>query len=83
MLKTLAIIGSTPASKVGVQLDFIKPFEAHNIAEFVLVPQDDATSLSWTMHGPTPWLSKLMQVFVSRGKDFEAGLANLKVLVEK
>jgi hypothetical protein len=87
MLKTLAIIGSTPASKVGVQLDFIKPFEGHNIAEFVLVPQDDATSLSWTMHGPTPWLSKLMQVFVSRdsliGKDFEAGLANLKVLVEK
>ena len=51
------------------------------------MPQDDATSLSWTMHGPTPWLSKLMQVFVSRdsliGKDFEAGLANLKVLVEK
>ena len=83
----MEIIESTPASKVAIQLDFIKPFEGHNITEFVLVPQGDATNLSWTMHGPTPYVSKLMQVFVSMdsliGKDFEAGLANLKALAEK
>jgi hypothetical protein len=39
------------------------------------------------MRGPTPFISKLMQVFVSMdsmvGKDFEAGLANLKASAEK
>ena len=83
----MEIIESTPASKVGIQLDFIKPFESHNIAEFTFAPEGDATRVTWTMHGPTPFISKLMQVFVSMdtmiGKDFEAGLANLKTLTEK
>jgi hypothetical protein len=83
----MEIIDSTPASKVGIQLDFIKPFEGHNIAEFTLVPQGDATQVNWAMRGPTPFISKLMQVFVSMdtmiGKDFEEGLANLKTLAEK
>ena len=38
------------------------------------------------MHGPSPYVSKLMQVFFNMdkivGKDFEDGLANLKVLAE-
>jgi len=83
----MEIIESTPATKVGIQLDFIKPFEGHNIAEFTLAPQGETTNVTWTMHGPAPFISKLMQVFVSMdtmiGKDFEAGLANLKTVVEK
>ena len=83
----MEIIESTPAAKVGIQLDFIKPFEGHNIAEFTLAPQGETTDVTWTMHGPAPFISKLMQVFVSMdtmiGKDFEAGLANLKAVVEK
>ena len=78
---------SVPASRVGIQLDFIKPFEGHNITEFTLVPQGDATQVTWSMHGPTPFISKLMQVVVNMdtmiGKDFEAGLANLEALTEK
>jgi hypothetical protein len=39
------------------------------------------------MHGPAPFLSKMMQVFMNMdrmiGKDFEAGLANLKGLAER
>jgi hypothetical protein len=38
------------------------------------------------MHGPAPFISRLMQVFMNIdrmiGKDFEAGLANLKRLTE-
>ena len=83
----MEIIESTPASKLGIQLDFIKPFEGHNIAEFSLAPEADATRVNWVMHGPTPFVSKVMQVFVSMdtliGKDFEEGLANLKALTEK
>ncbi len=83
----MEIIESAPSSKVGIQLDFIKPFEGHNVAEFTLTPQgDNSTQVNWAMRGPTPFVSKLMQVFVSIdtmiGKDFEEGLANLKKLTE-
>jgi hypothetical protein len=39
------------------------------------------------MDGPAPFISKVMQLFVSMdsmaGKDFETGLANLKAAAEK
>jgi uncharacterized protein YndB with AHSA1/START domain len=83
----MEITEPVPPTKLVIKLDFIKPFEGHNIAEFTLEPQGDATQLTWAMHGPTPFVSKLMQVFVSMdaliGKDFEAGLANLKAAAEK
>ena len=83
----MEIVESTPASKIGIQLDFLKPFEGHNRTAFTLTPQGDATQVNWAMTGPTPFVSKLMQVFVDMdqmiGKDFEEGLSNLKVLTEK
>ena len=75
---------STPSapSKIVIKLDFFTPFEAHNTAEFTMLPQGDATNVTWAMHGPAPFMSKVMQVFMNIdnmiGKDFEAGLANLK-----
>jgi uncharacterized protein YndB with AHSA1/START domain len=83
----MEIVESEPARKVGIQLDFIKPFEGHNIAEFTLTQQGDATQVNWQMRGPAPFITKLMQVFVSMdtmiGKDFEEGLANLKAVAER
>ena len=83
----MELMQSTPASALAIKLDFIKPFEGHNIAEFTLKPQDDATLVHWAMHGPTPYVSKLMGMFLSMdtliGRDFEAGLANLKAAAEK
>jgi len=79
---------AAPPSKVVIQLDFLRPFEAHNITDFTLAPRPDATTeVTWLMRGPTPFVSKLMGVFVDMdkmiGKDFEAGLANLKAAAEK
>jgi uncharacterized protein YndB with AHSA1/START domain len=83
----MEIVESAPASKVGIQLDFLKPFEGHNLTAFTLSPQGDGTQVNWAMTGPTPFVSKLMQVFVDMdkmiGKDFEEGLSNLKKLAEK
>lgn len=83
----MEITESSAPSKVVIQLDFLKPFEAHNITEFSLVPQGDATQVTWKMQGPAPFVTKLMQVFVSMdkmvGKDFETGLANMKAIAEK
>jgi len=82
-----ASLPSNSPSKVVIKLDFLKPFEAHNTAEFTMLPQGGATSVIWVMHGPAPFLSKVMQVFMNMdrmiGRDFEAGLANLKTITEK
>ena len=84
---SMTVTESAPPSKVVLNLDFIKPFEGHNIVEFTLTPQGDATSVNWLMHGPANFMSKIMQVFISMdrmvGKDFETGLANLKAAAEK
>jgi hypothetical protein len=83
----MEILEATTPSKVEIKLDFLKPFEAHNTAEFTMLPQDAATRVVWVMQGPAPFMSKLMQVFMSFdnmiGKDFEAGLAKLKTISER
>ena len=83
----MEILEASTPSKLRIKLDFERPFEGHNIAEFTFVPQGDATLVTWAMYGPAPFLSKLMQVFVNMdrmiGKDFEAGLTSLKKLTEK
>jgi Polyketide cyclase / dehydrase and lipid transport len=90
ILESQILERSWPA-KIVIKLDFLKPFEAHNTAEFTLLPQGEGTNVVtnvvWEMHGPAPFMSKVMQVFMSMdnmiGKDFEAGLSNLKKLTEK
>ncbi|WP_426702596.1 SRPBCC family protein [Rhodanobacter sp. Col0626] len=83
----MEITQSSPTSKIIIQLDFIRPFEGHNIAEFTLQPHGDVVDVRWSMHGPSSYISKLMSVFFSMdrmiGKSFEAGLANLKAVAEK
>ena len=82
----MEIAESSPPSKVTIRLDFVKPFEAHNTVEFALDPKGDATNVTWAMQGHTPYFAKVIHVFFDMdsmvGKDFEAGLANLKTLAE-
>jgi uncharacterized protein YndB with AHSA1/START domain len=83
----MEITESSPSSRVILKLDFLKPFEAHNVAEYTLEAKGDSTNITWAMHGPSPFVSKVMHVFFSMdrmvGKDFETGLANLKAIAEK
>lgn len=70
-----------------IKLDFLKPFESHNTTTFTMTPEGDGTRVNWTMTGPSPYVSKVMTVFVSMdkmiGKDFEKGLTNLKAAAEQ
>src|SRR5580692_10760870 len=85
----MEILDASSPSKITIKLDFLKPFEAHNTAEFTFVPEREAsaTNVIWVMRGPSSFMSKVMQVFMDFdkmvGKDFETGLANLKTLTEK
>jgi hypothetical protein len=83
----MEILDASVPSKIVIQLDFFKPFEGHNTAEFTMLPQGDATTVDWLMHGSATFMSKVMQVFMDIdkmvGKDFEIGLSNLKKLTEQ
>jgi len=83
----MEIAESVAPSRVRIKLDFVKPFEAHNLVDFTLEPKADATQVTWAIHGPSPYISKLIGIFCSMdsmiGKDFEDGLASLKVVAEK
>ncbi|GAC1369319.1 MAG: SRPBCC family protein [Aquirhabdus sp.] len=83
----MEITSTNPHSEIIIRLDFLKPFEAHNTAEFTLTPQGQNTELTWVMHGPSPYISKLMGVFFNMdrmiGKDFEKGLNNIKYIAEQ
>lgn len=82
----MEITAAAPASRVEIKLDFLKPFESHNTTVFTLEPKGGATTVVWTMAGPSPFITKLMGVFVSMdkmvGPDFEKGLASLKSATE-
>ena len=83
----MEILDDPAPSKIVIKLDFIKPFEGHNTATFLIVPKGEVTDVTWTMDGPSPFVSKLIGVFMNMdkmiGNDFEAGLANLKAAAEK
>ena len=83
----MEILETSAPARVLIRLDFLEPFAATNTAEYTIVPEGDASRVTWAMYGPAPFVSKLMQVFVSMdkmvGKDFERGLANLKALAER
>jgi len=82
----MEITEATP-NRVAIDLQFIKPFEARNVAEFVLQPRGDSTNVTWSMSGPNLFVGKVMGLFIDMdamvGKDFETGLANLKSLAER
>lgn len=82
----MEITGSSP-ERITIQLDFTRPFEAHNITNFTLQPRGGRTEVVWAMDGPQPFINKVMCVFINLdnlvGKDFEAGLANLKQIAER
>lgn len=83
----MEITDATPPTKMFIKLDFLKPFEAHNTTEFTLEPQGNSTNVIWLMHGPQPFMLKVMTtLFLNMdkvvGKDFENGLASMKSVAE-
>ncbi len=83
----MEIIDTAPPNKIIIKLDFIKPFEGHNVAEFTFAPQGRETNVIWEMRGPVPFIGKIMHVFMDMdkmiGTDFATGLANMKAAAEK
>jgi hypothetical protein len=84
---SMEITEANAPTRLGLNLDFLKPFEAHNKVVFALQPQGPGTNVTWTMTGPVPFFAKIIHVVMNMdrmvGGDFEAGLKDLKAQAER
>ena len=83
---TSTITESIPDERVKFQLDFAKPMKGTNTAEFIFVPADGGTKVTWSMTGHNNFIAKAMSLVMDCekmvGEQFDKGLANLKTLAE-
>jgi hypothetical protein len=83
---SLRILDSAP-TQVTMELHMVSPMEALNQIRFTLEPRGAATQVTWAMDGPSPFLGKLIGVFMDMdrmvGSQFESGLADLKQRAER
>ncbi|MGZ8762694.1 MAG: SRPBCC family protein [Acidimicrobiia bacterium] len=83
----MEIVDAAAPTRLGIKLDFIKPFKSQNDCRFVLGADGGTTNVTWTMTGPKTFATKLMSIFTSMdkvvGRDFEKGLSQLKAVAER
>lgn len=82
----MEILEAASPSRIAIKLDFVKPFEGHNTAEFTFDSQAGSTRITWAMSGQQNFMIKLMSIFMNMdhmiGKEFEQGLQNIKSIAE-
>ncbi len=81
------IVDVTPNSKVGIQLEYIKPMNMIQYAEYIVRSENGASVVTWRVQGKNSFIGRLMCMFINMdahvGSMFDKGLNNLKVLVER
>ena len=82
----MTIIESQPNELVRMKLEFFKPFQVTNTAEFSFQEEGEQTKATWSMFGKSKFMCKAIGLFVSMdkmcGSQFEEGLANMKAIAE-
>ena len=82
----MTIVHSQPPEQIGIQLVFLKPFQATNDVVFRFVPEGSGTRVTWTMSGRNNFMAKAVHLVMNMDKmcggDFEQGLAQLKGVAE-
>jgi Polyketide cyclase / dehydrase and lipid transport len=83
---SMTVIDSHPNDLIRFKLEFLKPMQATNTAEFSFKEDGSQTTVSWTMNGTNNFMGKIMSIFMNCDKmvggQFEQGLASLKQVVE-
>ena len=54
----MTIAESRPNDVIRIDLEFLKPFAAKNLAEFTFKPVGDGTEVTWTMTGKNNFMAK-------------------------
>jgi uncharacterized protein YndB with AHSA1/START domain len=75
-----------PNQRVALRAEFIKPFAAVNDIEFTLGRAYGGVRVTWSMSGKNTLMGKVLSVFIDMdrmiGRDFERGLADLRIVSE-
>lgn len=83
---TMTIVDSKANEKVDFRLDFEKPMKGTNESTFALAEADKQTTVTWSMTGHQNFVAKVVGLFMNCekmvGEQFDAGLTNLKGVVE-
>lgn len=83
---SMTITESRPNDFIQFRLEFLKPMQATNIAEFTFKPEGDQTTVTWSMTGTNNFMAKVMGLIMNCDKmvggQFEKGLGDLKGVVE-
>ncbi len=78
---------SVPHQKVGIQLEYVKPYEMKQYSEYLVASSGNETTVTWRVTGQNNFMGRFICLFMSMDKMvggmFEKGLSNLKALVEK
>ena len=78
----MTITESKPYEVIRFHLDFLRPFEASNTAEFTFVPNGNQTVVTWSMSGENNFIGKAFSLVINCDKmvggEFDKGLAELK-----
>ena len=82
----MTITESRPSDLIRIKLEFMKPFQATNTAEFTFKPEGDLTAVTWSMSGENNFMAKALHLFMNMDKmvggQFEKGLAQMKSFAE-
>jgi hypothetical protein len=80
------IIESRPNELVRIQLDFVKPVAATDIAAFDFKPAGDQVAVTWSLSGENNFLFKAVHLVMNMdrmlGAMFDQGLADMKTAAE-
>lgn len=83
----IEIIESIPNRRIVLRLTMLRPMKAVNEVVYELEAVDGGTEVLWTMQGKQNIIGKVMNLVIDCeamvGREFDRGLANLKLLVEK
>jgi uncharacterized protein YndB with AHSA1/START domain len=83
---SMTVTESRPGELIRITIDFLKPFEANNTAEFTFKPAGDQTLVTWSMYGSNNFIAKAFCLFNNMDKmlggEFEKGLAQMKLAAE-
>jgi hypothetical protein len=82
----MTITESRPNELIRIKLEFLKPFEVTNTAEFTFEPAGNQTAVTWSMFGHNTLMGKAIGLFMNMdrmiGEQFEKGLADMNSIVE-
>ncbi len=82
----MTLTESRPSDLIRIKMEFLKPFEATNTAEFTFRPEGDHTVVTWSMEGRNSFMAKAIHLVMNMdrmiGGQFEKGLAQMKAVAE-